>query len=217
LDRAVKLAAICYHRHAYERYPVQWLEEYSDSIQNQSVEVDLFEMNYGAGNARILAGSSFLSANLPTHVHAQNYLLDLVFSLGYDGVLNTNVDDVYSTEYAAVSRRSLEAGAQLASSNFLLTNHRGVEYHRHRFEGVDIAGELRAGNNVISHPTTVYSRAFWEGCSRYDPDEIPHEDLSLWQREVGRFRFVIAPEYLVAHRVHSRSVCAEEAAKEEVR
>ncbi len=202
---------MCYHRNAYARYPSPWLAAYSQSIENQTEKADLFELDYGdaEGASRLLYRSELLATPLPTHVHAQNHMLDMLFGLGYDAVLNTNVDDVYYPEYVAVTRRTISDGADVSSSNFALTDERGYVYRRHAFDDLDVAAELRRGNNIISHPTVAFTRRFWEGCSRYDPSQIPEEDMRLWAREVERFRFVIAPEILVNHRIHDGSVCAE--------
>ncbi len=210
----MKTALICYHSGARTRYPATWLDQYRQSIDAQCLGVDILELDYGGGDTRLFERSAWGSTVLPTHVHAQNLLLDAAFEAGYDAVCNSNIDDVYAPEYTSLSVASLARGAALASSNFDLMGADGVVFHHHTdFHLANLASELAADRNPICHPTVAYSRAFWTGCSRYDPAEIPCEDMRLWQREINRFPFAVEREVLVRHRVHDASVCAVEARK----
>ncbi len=210
MGRAVKTALIAYHRNAETLYPNAWLVQYRDSILAQTEPVDVFELDYGGGRTRLFGESRWWSCPLPNHVAAQNVLLDAVFDLGYEAVLNSNVDDYYPPHYAAVSVRQLGDGVQLSSGNFVLVNEDGTpRFTHHDLHERDLASALLVQDNIVCHPAVAYRKDFWSGCSRYDPAELPLEDLRLWQREVGRFRFGIAAECLVYHRVHPRAVSAE--------
>ncbi len=209
----MNLALIAYHRNAYERYSKVWIDQYRDSILAQSEAIDVFELDYGGGDAHIFdSAKRWWSCPLRNHAEAQNAMLDALFDLGYEGVLNSNVDDFYPTCYAAVSARQLSNGTQLSSGNFTLVNGDGAVIYEHKnLHEVNIGDRLAAQDNVVCHPAVAYRKDFWLGSSRYNPDELPLEDLRLWQREVHRFRFIIAPECLVTHRVHESSVSAQKA------
>lgn len=202
-------ATIVYHKNVYSVYPKQWVEEFKNSILNQTKGTDLYELNYGNGEERIFENSNYEREGFPTFVHAMNYLLDSLFSVGYDCVFNTNSDDRYAPNRVEKQLEYMQHGYDLVSSNFALLNESGEVYHYHKFSQLDIREELHKDHNVVAHPAVCYSSRFWRN-NRYIPDEIPYEDLRLWQRAITNYKFAIAPENLLFHRVHSNSVCQSE-------
>lgn len=163
-------------------------------------------MNYNGDNYRIFEHSYFESVAMPTFVHALNYLLDKVFSGGFDCAFNSNVDDTYSSEWIEKMLPCVKLGYDIVSCNFHLFNEGGV-YHTHYFDKLNIKKELEKNHNVICHPSVAYSKRFWGNGNRYIPEEQPYEDRELWKRSIKNSNFIIIPDHLVYHRVHDNAVC----------
>lgn len=193
------IAVIVYHKNV-NQYPSQWIEEFKASILNQTYQdFDILELNYGGGEERIFENSIFTSKEFVNHAEAMNYLFDQVGS--YDYVFNTNIDDYYSKDRIAIQ---MQSDADIVSSNFVLLSN-DKAYHVHRFENKDIFGELKRDHNIICHPVVRFSKRFILE-NRYAPEEIPFEDMLLWKRTISKYNFVVLPNILCFHRVHSNSV-----------
>jgi hypothetical protein len=200
---------VCYHKNATQLYPEKWIEEYRNSILNQTYkEFDIYELEYSGGDYRIFENSIYHSKPFPSFVYALNYLLDCLFFMGYDCVLNTNVDDVYSLDRVEKQLPYIERGYDIVSSNFHLVDGNG-NITRQTFDNLNLELELANNHNVIAHPAVVYSKRFWEN-NRYVPEQIPLEDMMLWQRAIKNSKFIILPDILLYHRIHSNSVCQSE-------
>lgn len=204
----MRVAVICYHKNVYDIYKVEWLEQYRDSILNQTFQdFTLYEINYGTTPGMIFWKSQYQSREFPTFVHCMNWMLDWLFNeCGYDAVANTNADDRYHPKWLEKSIEKIKEGYDLVSCNFQLLNENGV-YHAHYFSNVNIEHELARGNNPICHPGVVFNKTFWEKGNRYIPEEIPVEDMNLWKRAIKNSKFIILPEHLVLHRIHDNAVC----------
>lgn len=203
----MKAAILSYHKNVNKIYPKDWIEDYRLTILNQTKkDLPIFEMNYGGGEERLFSHSYFESVSMPTFVHALNYLLDKVFSGGFDCAGNTNVDDIYSLNWVEKSLPYIKKGYDIVSCNFHLFNEDGI-YHTHHFDKLNIERELEKNHNVICHPGIFYSRKFWRNGNRYIPEEQPVEDRELWKRSIKNYNFIIIPEHLVYHRVHDNAVC----------
>ena len=204
----MRLALIVYHRNAQKLYPPRWIEDFKRSILNQTYkEFDIFECEYSGGDYRIFENSEFESIELPTFVDAMNYLLDKCFSLGYDYVLNTNLDDSYPIDRIEKQLVAMNQGIDIISSNFCLMDEHDIVFHTHYFHTKNIQHELNKENNVICHPVVSYSKHFWKH-NRYTPQDIPFEDLLLWKQAIKKgCSFVILPDILCYHRIHNNSVC----------
>jgi hypothetical protein len=202
-----RVAIISYHSNIESIYADKWIEEYKQSILGQTLEADIIEMNYGGGGYFVFGqlATQKRSATLPSFVDAMNTLITMCFEAGYDYVLNSNADDSYHKDWAAKTVRYLEHGFDIVSSNFALINERSEEIKRHQFHNLNIKSEILKGHNIICHPSVGYSKKFWEG-NRYDPNEIPFEDLKLWQRSIGKYQFIILEDCLCFHRTHSNAV-----------
>lgn len=203
----MKVALMSYHKNLYDLYPQKWIDEYRDSVLDQTYkDFDIFEVNYGNDDNRIFDNSTFIKKEFPTFVHVQNYLLELLFEKGYDCVANSNVDDKYSVCWIEKMLPYVERGYDLISCNFLLFQDLEL-LKKHYFDKLNIEQELANNHNIICHPSAMYSRKFFENGNRYIPEQIPLEDMMLWQRAIKNSKFIILPEHLCYHRIHDNSVC----------
>lgn len=206
----LKIAVIVYHKNVYQIYKPEWVELFKETLLNQTNKnFKIFELNYGGGVERIFDNSFYESATMPNFVYAMNYLLDKCFSGGFDYVFNLNSDDFYSLNRIEKQLEYAEKGIDIISSNFSLIQDDEL-IHTHRFDKLDIKTELDRKNNPLCHPVIAYSKKFWQQ-NRYNPDEIPFEDMLLWKRAIEKGNsFIILPEVLCYHRVHDNSVCNSE-------
>lgn len=208
----MKTALICYHKNVFSIYKKEWIEQYKNSILAQTHQAfDIFELNYGGGQERIFENSAFISHPFKTFVHGMNYLLSQLFfppdapQKYYDCVFNSNVDDYYHPEWMQKQLEHINAGNDLVSCNYMLIRDEQLVAPTD-FGMADINSKLNNQENVIAHPAVAYSRKFWQH-NRYKPEEIPYEDLRLWQRSIVHFKFSILPEILLFYRQHPNSVC----------
>lgn len=204
----MKTCLLAYHKNIDQLYPPEWIGQYKQSILNQTCkDFSIMEINYGGKGERIFETSYFESVEMPTFIHALNYLLDKCVSGGYDCVLNSNVDDYFGLQRVEKQVAAIRDGYDIVASNFIRT-WQGVRGYREAliFNDLDIKYELGKNHNVIGHPVVAYSRNFIEH-NGYIPEQQPTEDLQLWQRTVDKFKFIILPEFLFTHRVHENSVC----------
>lgn len=206
----MKAALISYHKNIDTAYQPEWIKQYQDSVLNQTVkEFDIFELNYGGGQQRIFKNSTFVSHPFSTFVDGMNYMLDCLFPKysghGYDCVFNTNVDDYYAADRIEKQLFWMERGYDLVSSNYtLIRDDQVVDITK--FHDLDIGAQLNSRHNIIAHPAVCYSKQFWKK-ARYNPNEIPYEDMYLWQRSLPYFKFKILPDNLLFYRLHNNSIC----------
>lgn len=202
----MKVALISYHKNAEKLYEKSWVDEYRYSILNQTYKsFDIFELEYSGGNFRIFENSNYHSKEFPSFVYALNYLLDCIFFMGYDCIGNSNVDDVYSLDRLEKQLPYVEQGFDIISSNFALTQD-GQVVQANIFDKMNLPLELENNNNIICHPSIIYTRNFWRSY-RYVPEQQPREDMMLWQRAIKTHKFFIHPDILLYHRLHDNSVC----------
>src|SRR5688572_16181578 len=205
----MKKALLVYNKNLSSIYPAKWIEEFKHSIDNQTdKDFEILEINYGSGPERIFGNSQFELRAYPSFVYALNYLLDVCNVAGYDCVFNTNVDDTYALDRIEKQAKLIEEGYDIVSSNFSLVED-DVITHTHKFENLNLPLELSNNHNPICHPVVAYSKNFLRN-NRYVPEQQPLEDMMLWQRTVKKYKFVILPDVLCYHRLHSNSVCENE-------
>ncbi len=201
-----ELALIIFHKNV-KQYPKKWITECVNSIRNQTYQkFDVFELDYGGGTEQIYTGSKFYNNICKDHSEAHNIMSDYVFSLGYKYVLNSNVDDYYSSDRIERQVPYLKDGYDVISSNFVRINEDSKEIGRTYFDSLDIEEEAKKDHNIIAHPVCAYSKHFWDNCSKLRSEEIPKDDFELWKRSYKDFKFVILPYYLLFHRIHSNKV-----------
>lgn len=200
----VKVGIIVYHKNARLLYRPEWIEQFTKSITGQDYPCTIYECCYGGMKEQLIENSVFTYEVLPTFVDAMNLLMDRAFNDGCNAVANTNVDDYYTLDRITRQVGYIKAGFDLIASNFyLLQNNR--PHHLHRFSNLNLKQEIGRGHNIIGHPVVMYSRNFWKK-HRYNPDEIPREDLLLWQRAIKDMKMVVLPFALMYHRVHGNAV-----------
>ncbi|MEK6879952.1 MAG: hypothetical protein AABY22_10110 [Nanoarchaeota archaeon] len=202
----MKLAVILYHQNV-QNYRPEWIKKCVKSIQNQTYkEFDVFEIDYGNTNTQIYPNSNFSSHELPSHAHAHNFLLDQVFSLGYDYAANCNVDDDYALNRLEKQLVYMQQGHDVISSNFYNIDEEDRMLDNMRMSDLNIIEEANKGHNIIAHPVVCYSKNFWTTCSRLNPEQIPLDDFELWKRSFEKYKFIICPEFLLYYRIHSKKV-----------
>lgn len=205
----MKVALVSYHKNALSLYKKEWIDQYRESILCQRYKpVDIYELEYGGGDGRIFKNSNYHSKEFPSFVYGLNYLLDCLFFMGYDFVLNSNCDDYYALDWVEKELAVAMKGYDIVSSNFALIKD-DVITETHYFDKLDIQLELSNNHNIIAHPAVCYSKKFWEK-NRYVPSQQPLEDLMLWQRAIKNSKFIILPDILLFHRLHPNSVCQSE-------
>lgn len=215
----MKIGVIFFHKNIETIYKKEWVGKSIRSMLNQSYsDFVIYELNYGGSEESIISKynptqvHNFFSLNLENHGHAMNYILDEAFSDGCDYVFNTNLDDYYSRFRIQIQLNSFSDAVDIISSNF---------YHITEIDGVDsiirslyvsqyqdsIEKELiEKSHNFIAHPAVAFSKNFWEK-NRYNPSEIPLEDLKLWQRAyVNGSKFKIVDDFLLHYRLHGNQI-----------
>lgn len=206
----MKSAVIIYHKYVGSYIPREWAMQCIDSIRAQTYKgFDVLEMNYG-GDESLYKGSNFFYGEQPNHAHAQNTLLNYAFLLGgYDCAFNVNIDDYYAPERFERQIAAIEQGHDLVSCNMVHIRD-GRQTFVSRFHEKNLRVELSRDRNIIVHPGVCYSRKFWLECGGYNPDEIPCEDMRLWQRSLKKgLKFFILPDVLVYYRIHDNNVSKE--------
>lgn len=199
------IAVICYHKNAKDLYAKEWIDDYRSSIEKQiGVAFDIFETCYGGNEYRIFKNSIYEYKEFPTFVHCMNAMITDCFNKGYKAVANTNVDDWYSLDRLVRQWPYIISGFDIIASDFSLIIP-GRPLHRHNFSRLILQNELYRDNNIICHPSVMYSEKFWKK-HKYDPTEIPKEDFMLWKRAIKDSRIIILPFNLIFHRVHDNAV-----------
>lgn len=207
---SIRSAVIIFHKNI-NNYPKRWIDKCVDSIRNQTYQgFDVFEVDYGGQGNQIYKGSDFENLILSDHAIAHNYLLDKVFSMGYDCAFNVNVDDYYSPDRFEKQLKYIENEYDVISSNFNRVNERDEIISTLNFSGKNIVSESNRGHNIIAHPVLCYSRNFWINCDKLDSSEIPRDDFMLWRRSYGKgFKFIVLPDFLLYQRIHQNNISAK--------
>lgn len=196
---------LVYHKNASTIYPREWLDQFINSIRAQThQDFKIMEMNYGGDKYRLFPDSTFYSETTSNFVHALMRLVNYSRDQGYQYIFNTNIDDWYSPNWISTELEFLKQGYDVVSSNFTFVD---AAYELPRvFHHLDIKQELCCDHNIIAHPAVAYNISFFNDYN-YNPEEIPREDLLLWQRAIETKKFVIVPENMLWHRIHNQSVC----------
>jgi len=206
----MKSAVIIFHKNVTTYYPKAWVDKCVASIRNQSYkDFDVFELDYGGeGNLVYEYPGWYLSSRMDNHAEAHNYLLDVVFKLGYDCAFNVNIDDWYALNRFEKQIPWIEKGYDVVSSNFYRTDGDENTTRAYHFSDKDIITEANKGHNIIAHPVLCYSRNFWTTCDKLDPKDIPQDDFVLWKKSYkkGCYKFIILPQFLLFQRIHANNV-----------
>lgn len=205
-----KVAVIIFHKNAY-KYDRAWTNKCIESIQQQrSVKFDVFELDYGGEHSQLYPDSSFASnATIKNHAEAHNWLLDKVFSLGYEYAFNVNIDDHYTVDRFEKQLVWMKEGYDVVSSNFYHIDGKNRVLRTVAVDALDPEQEAKRDHNIIAHPVCCYSKNFWTKCTKLRPSQIPRDDFELWKRSYRKFKFKILPNFLLYYRVHEKKVSAE--------
>lgn len=203
----MKVIMIVYHANIKTIYKPEWVEQFKQSILNQTFkDYEILEICYSGGEDRIFENSKYESQVMPSFIHAMNHLISKAIYYGADVIANTNTDDHYSPIWLETQLPYIEAGADIVSCNFTLFREDIGEYHWHKFDKLNIKEELNKNHNIVGHPSVCFSKKFLEE-NRYIPEEQPYEDMKLWQRTIDNYKFKIVEQNLLFHRIHKNSVC----------
>lgn len=210
-----KVCCIIYHKNAFQIYKPEWIDMCINSILKQTHQnFDIFELNYDNQEESVFKvrpeRHTFLKKKCINFIEGMNFLLDKIFNeLNYDCCFNVNLDDYYALNRFERQLMYINAGFDLISSNLSYVNEDSNIVENKKFHHLNIRKQLIENHNIIAHPVVCYSKKFWQGCGKYDPKEIRHEDLLLWKRTINseqKFRFHIINEYLLFHRIHENKV-----------
>lgn len=203
----MKVAVLIYHKNVLQIYQKEWIEQCLASIKNQTYQDFIwYEINYGNCNTRFCDGE-FAQVEMPNHIFALNWLLDTVFSLGFDVAMNVNLDDWYEPKRFEKQIAKIKEGYQLVSSNFRYFGEKELDMNMAKY---DIKRELMRNHNVVAHPVVCMHRSFWGRVFRYNEASLGFEDLELWKLAILKGKkFCILPDYLLNYRLHSRQVTKE--------
>lgn len=198
----MKVALISFHKNI-DRYPKEWIDLYRESILNQTCkDFDIFELNYGGGIERIFKESKFTSVNLKDHAEAHNYLLEKCFSLGYDLILNTNIDDRYPLNRVQIQIDNFDPNFSVISGNYKSFSEERDNIHTTSFHESDIEEEFYKNHNIIAHPACAYTRKILEYDEKLISEEIASDDFQMWKRLLSKgAKFKILPEVLLYYRI----------------
>jgi|694.fasta_scaffold06392_6 hypothetical protein len=224
----MKTGVIFYHKNSSILYEKRWIDKCIDTILNQSYpDFNIYELNYGGDDFSIFSGINhnrdlnFYSKKFENHAEAMNFIIDTAFCEGCDVVFNTNVDDFYSLDRFKEQLEILSKGYDLVSSDFYYVKDFNEKELDVVTNGLCVSNEgsiedaLEKNNNVIAHPCVAFSKKFW-GSNRYNPEEIPEEDLLLWKRGIeSGMKFYIIPEKLLFYRIHQNQISSSPVLLEE--
>ena len=217
-DKDRKLGVIFFHKNIREIYDERWIKKSVETMLNQSIEnFKIYEINYGSDNFSVTEYFDnipnevfFIYKQLKNHAEAMNFIIDKAFSDGCDYVFNTNLDDYYHTERIEKQITKLDEGYDIVTSDFCyveeINSDDTITHYKNIKSDTNIEFNLAHMHNVIAHPVVAYSKKFWKS-NRYNLDEIPMEDLKLWQRAIASgSRFYIMDDVLLFYRLHSNQI-----------
>lgn len=203
----MKVCAILYHKNAYSLLKPSWITKCIHSIQNQTFQdFDVLELNYDQTNKQLYPGSIYEQKILPNHVHAMNHLIHKARDMGYDYIFNINLDDYYDLERFEIQLKYLQTYDMVASNFYIIKDKHGQEYvlDKKQNNNYNIVKELKNNYNPIPHPSVGWKRSFFDSLTYYD--EIPEEDLRLWQRAIETKTMYIVPHFLLYYRIHDNQI-----------
>lgn len=198
----MKVVLISFHKNL-GRYPKKWIDDYKDSILSQTYkDFDIFELNYGLGEERIFDNSYFESLNLQDHAQAHNYLLQKCFSLGYELILNSNIDDKYPLDRIKLQVEIFDPEISVISGNYTSFSDERDIIHTTNFDKLFISKEFSSNHNIIAHPACGYTRKILDYNEELRSEEIASDDFCMWKRLLSKgAKFKILPNVLLYYRI----------------
>lgn len=215
----MKICIILFHKNIYQLLRPEWITKSLQSLQDQTYkDFDVLEIDYGGTNLQLYPTSKFINQNLKNHVEAMNYLIDLAKSQNYDYIFNWNIDDYYSVhriqaQLAYLPKYDIVSGDHISFQNRKDGTEKIVSEHNYSKLNKQIEQNLKIGHNIIAHPCVAWKTSFFENF-RY-LDEIPMEDLKLWQRAITTNKKIfIVPQILLYYRIHDNQITQKTKNKE---
>jgi hypothetical protein len=218
----MKLGVIFFHKNIRSIYQERWINKCRETILNQTIkEFSIYEINYGGDDFSLFEGielknpHTFISEEKSNHAEAMNTIIDLAFEDGCEYVFNTNLDDYYDLNRFEKQIEFLNQGYDIVTSDFCyveeIQNEDRITFYKEIKKFGDVKSNLERNHNIVAHPCVAYSKKFWES-NRYNPEEIPEEDMLLWKRGIeGGSKFYICDEVLLKYRLHSNQVTGNNA------
>lgn len=215
----MKIGVVFFHMSIHKNYKEEWIDKSIRSMLNQSYQdFIIYEIDYSGNNNSLISKYSptqehnFFSLELENHGYAMNYVIDRAFLDGCDYVFNTNMDDYYSRFRIEKQVEAFTNNIDIVSSNFYyVTEINGMDsivksFYVHQYEKTIEVELINKSHNIVAHPVVAFSKNFWKH-NRYDPSEIPLEDLKLWQRSYSRgSKFKILEDFLLNYRLHEKQI-----------
>lgn len=206
----VKACVICFHAN-HERYPKKWITNYVNSILNQTIELDIYEIDYGKNPKQLFEeGKRFFVKEFTNHADAHNYVIDKAVQDGYSHIFNTNIDDIYHPQRNEVQIKHCSNVDILSCEMVYINENNEITHEPFGFSKMSIGEHFRRNHNIIPHPGVVYSAKFWRKCPKLQGSLIPRDDFELWKWGYANgFKFRIIPDMLLYYRIHSTSISAK--------
>lgn len=215
-----KCCVIIYHKNALSLYKPEWIKACLQSLNNQTFQnFDIFELNYGDDKSSIMdifninKQRYFWKIPMDNHAQAMNFLLTMAFEkYNYDFVFNVNIDDYYDENRFKIQIKYFDTCSfEICSSNYKINNWptiQMIDFVKSIESNVFIKKYLDSNHNIICHPSVCFYKTFWKKTPEICYyDEIPQEDLKLWQRCLKEnIKMVIIPEYLTVYRKHPNQI-----------
>src|SRR5580704_2034147 len=152
---------IAFYHSNLAQYPKRWIDKCISSVlggmRDPYIDYNYYELSYGAEAERVLLFNPerYRHEHLPNYAAAMNEIYGRIFADGCDVAANVNIDDYYHRWRIGTLLETLKAGADIASSNYILVDENDAEIRRTDFAGLDVAAELARDNNIVSNPCHV--------------------------------------------------------------
>ncbi len=197
---------IVFHKNVFS-YQKKWLDDFTESVNNQTIRMDILEIDYGGTYNKLFQQSLFYCKEFSNHADAHNFLCMEAVKKGYKYIFNHNVDDMYHQERVARQLPPMEEGFDVVSCNMTQMDAANrVIRDDILFSEMDILKQSYKGHNIIAHPACCYSKNFIENSGMLVSSEIPKDDYNLWKRSYGKFKFLIVPYTLLFYRIHDKNI-----------
>jgi hypothetical protein len=202
----MKVCVIFYHKNIF-LFKKEWIDKCIMSIKEQTFkDFDVLELNYDQTGKQLFENSIFEHVPLFNHVEAMNYLIQKAKALCYDYVFNVNIDDYYAPNRIEKQLEYLQNYDMVSSDMICIKEKKGQEIilSTCKNSNLNIKEQLLLNNNIIAHPCVAWKISFFDNL-KYE-NEIPAEDLRLWQRAIDKKTMFIIPEFLLYYRIHDNQI-----------
>ena len=203
----MKVCVLLYHKNATILFKPQWIQKCITSIQKQTFNnFDVLELNYGQTTLQLYQNSIYENIMIRNHVEAMNYLIQKAKKLKYDYIFNTNIDDYYSHDRFEIQLEYLKDYDMVSCDYNVIKekNNNDIVLNEYENSKLNIKQFLEENKNIIPHPGVAWNTSFFNELTY--KDEIPEEDLRLWQRAIKIKTIFIIPKKLLYYRIHDNQI-----------